>query len=45
MAWYEIMTDPTDSDPIAIIPMCQKRYAKWKEIAHVKIHGTLLDMT
>ena len=37
------MIDLTDSDPTTIIPMCQKGCAKWKEIACVKIHDTLLE--
>ena len=44
-AWYNIMTDPRDNELVAIISMCQKGCAKWKEITRVKIHGTLLDMT
>ena len=42
---YNITKDPRDSDPIAIKSMFQKECAKWKEIARVKIHDTLLERT
>ena len=44
-AWYNITKDPRDSDPAAIISMRQKGCTKWKEIARVKIHDTLLERT
>ena len=45
MEHYNIIEYLDDSDPFSIISMCQKDYAKWKEFAHMKTHGTLLEMT
>ena len=44
-AWYNIMKDPSDSDPSTIISMCLKECTKGKEITCMKVQDTLLDMT
>ena len=43
--WNTMMKDTSDSDPFSIISRCQKECTKWKDIARMKIHGTLLNMT